>query len=527
MKAVIFARVSSVGQEDGVSLDAQEEKIRNYCGDKRMDILEEFRVVESSTKGERKLFYKALNLIEKGKSKTALVVHSTDRLMRGYKDYGRIEELIEKGKLEIHVVSEGMILNKDTDWAEQMKFDFTIMGAKLYVSQLRGHVKKAIIYKVSKGQVIGNVPIGYLNYRNPETKEASVVLDPKRAFLVKRLFEVYAQGTCSIKELTKMVSEWGLTSTRLINKPLTSATIHNILKNPFYFGYMLYKGERKPHVYPTLIDEPLFEACQQVMEGNRSKPVKATPKPFVFRGLMTCASCGCAVCSDIKKGKYIYLFCTKSKGKELCNAKRIREYKALAVVEKVLNSLVIPPELMEAIRCQLVETHNAGQKDFKAVFKDLQAELKQLEDSKDKLLDIYLKGSITEPEYDRNRTKIEKTIGRIQRQVTENSQNHNEFQNALVVLLKVMSKAGNIFKSSKIEQKRMIINFLFSNLWLDGENITYKLNSPFDKLVNLADDQKWWAILSTIRTHHAVEVINLAKRIPRFEEAPVQAMALI
>jgi hypothetical protein len=54
MKAVIFTRVSSVGQEDGVSLDAQEAKLLDYCREKSLDILETFRVVESLT-GARNL----------------------------------------------------------------------------------------------------------------------------------------------------------------------------------------------------------------------------------------------------------------------------------------------------------------------------------------------------------------------------------------------------------------------------------------------------------------------------------------
>lgn len=49
MKAVIFARVSSKDQEDGHSLDAQIQSCFEYAIKKEFKVLEQFRVVESST----------------------------------------------------------------------------------------------------------------------------------------------------------------------------------------------------------------------------------------------------------------------------------------------------------------------------------------------------------------------------------------------------------------------------------------------------------------------------------------------
>lgn len=494
MKAVIFARVSSAAQEDGVSLDAQLEKLKGYCQEKNLGILETFRVIESSTRGHRKQFHQALKLIEKQKGKIALIVHSTDRLLRGFKEYGLLESLIESGKLEVHVTNERLIVNQDTPWAELLKFDFSILGAKMYVQQLREHVKKAVQYKVNQGKVIGHVPAGYLNQRDPVTGEATVILDPQRAVLVKRLFQEYATGIYSVRELEPKLKEWGLTSPRNPQNYLSRSSIHNILQNPFYYGYMRYQGKLVPHIYPPLIDESLFEKCQQVCDGNRMTPQVKTEKPFVFRGLIRCASCGCTVCSDLKKGKYIYLFCTKAKGKDKCNSQRIREYKAMTVIEAVLDSLVIPEPLLEQIRNHLIEVNMAGQQDYQSVMDNLQQEIKQLEKSKERLLNLYLKGSITDTDYDKKRQQIEKMIQRFTQQIMGNQKNHKEFQDSLVTLLKIISKSAKIFKSSKIDQKRKIIKFLFSNLWLDGENIRYELNKPFDKFANLANDQKWWAV---------------------------------
>ena len=47
MKAILLARVSTEMQEDGFSLDAQLERLRNYCINKKLSIIKEFTFVES------------------------------------------------------------------------------------------------------------------------------------------------------------------------------------------------------------------------------------------------------------------------------------------------------------------------------------------------------------------------------------------------------------------------------------------------------------------------------------------------
>lgn len=87
-QAVMLARVSSRKQERGASLEAQERSIREYCTKNELKIIEPypkaFIFTESSTRGGRKKFNEMINFIEKQKHKTAIVVHTLDRLQRGF-----------------------------------------------------------------------------------------------------------------------------------------------------------------------------------------------------------------------------------------------------------------------------------------------------------------------------------------------------------------------------------------------------------------------------------------------------------
>lgn len=63
MKAVILIRVSGKSQEDNHSLAAQKDKLVQYCKDKNFDDVKVFRIVESSSKGERKKFKEMIQWI--------------------------------------------------------------------------------------------------------------------------------------------------------------------------------------------------------------------------------------------------------------------------------------------------------------------------------------------------------------------------------------------------------------------------------------------------------------------------------
>ena len=66
-KAVIFVRVSSREQKEGYSIDAQLARLRDYCKRKDLEVINEFEVVESSTRGERTEFYNMINFIKRQK----------------------------------------------------------------------------------------------------------------------------------------------------------------------------------------------------------------------------------------------------------------------------------------------------------------------------------------------------------------------------------------------------------------------------------------------------------------------------
>lgn len=50
-------------------------------------------------------------------------------------------------------------------------------------------------------------------------------------------------------------------------------------------------------------------------------------------------------------------------------------------------------------------------------------------------------------------------------------------------ILSLAQRAHQLFKSSEIEEKRQIINFVFQNLKLDGKNLLFETKTPFNEVL--------------------------------------------
>jgi hypothetical protein len=76
-------------------------------------------------------------------------------------------------------------------------------------------------------------------------------------------------------------------------------------------------------------------------------------------------------------------------------------------------------------------------------------------------------------------------------------------------LISLASRAAELFERSKIEQKRQLLAFVFSNLRLRGKKLEFSLRSPFDLMVDRRSYSSWLAFLNTVRTDRFEQVLAL------------------
>jgi site-specific DNA recombinase len=493
MKAIILARVSTKEQEEGHSIAAQRQRLVDYCARKGLKVIKTYELVESSTRGERKEFATMMEFAQAQSETVAIVADAVDRFQRSFKESVLIDELIRKEKVELHFYRESMVIGKGASSTDILRWDFSVMGAKSYVLNLSENVRRSLEYKRRNGEWGGKAPLGYLNQRDLNNK-STLIHDPERAFLVRMLFEEYAKGALSISgDLVRMARKWGLRNKTRKGGTLSASQVQQILMNPFYYGEMRIKGKMYPHGYPPLISKELFDQCEQVRLGaSRATATRYSEKPFVFRGLIKCATSRRTVTCDLKKGRHTYLICRNpaEPDKKLF----IPERAVLDQVKAVFRTIQVPPKLLDALLAHMKAGHEAENQFHRDAIEGLRREFDQLRERLATLLDLRLDKSITQDEYDNKARELKQRQTEIALRTEQHQKGEGDFRTTLESLISLASRASELFERSKTEQKRQLLAFVFSNLWLKGKKLEFSLRSPFDLMVNRTSYSSWLGI---------------------------------
>lgn len=523
-QAVMLARVSSRKQERGASLEAQVEAIQSYCKRNNLIIIEPtpkaFVFTESSTRGGRKKFNEMIEFIEKQKNKTAIVVHTLDRLQRGFEECEKIKELLKADKIEVHFIVESLILDKFSTDDEFTRYDFGILSAKLYLTSMNKNVKRSQKHNREAGLWQGLAPIGYLNAKD-ERRRATLILDPERAPIIKQIFEEYASGVHSLKSVWLSATEKGLMSkepnynprSKNYGKycPVSRNKIHDILTNPFYYGAMYVADEeidertKKPvktfyklinHVYEPLISKELFDKVQKVLKTKKKerfcKEQKYAGIPFVFRGLITC-KCGCAITPEHhKKGnkEYVYLRCSHQKGS--CSQKLINENTILEQLEReIFHQIRISPTMYDLIKTSITQSLEDEKKINASVRKKVAEEISLIDTRLERLWECYLDRDIDKAKYELEKQKYLEQKKDLNARAEKYTDISNSLKENVGKAIDFAANLSNLMKAASPDEKNMLLKRLLTNCILEGEVLKYEIKAPFDKLLSCINYKKW------------------------------------
>jgi site-specific DNA recombinase len=463
----------------GHSLPAQVDRLRAYANKHNFEIAQEFVYSETAGPKIRKKFDGILSYLRRNPTIQILLCMNVDRLTRNFRDQVQVDEMRKTGKLEIHFVQEGFVLNSNSSGTELFVWETKVFIAKQYINRLSDDAKRSIQHKLHNGEWIARAPLGYLNVRS-EKGRAGVVLDPDRACIIRRLFEEYSKGLYSLTELLLMADSWNL-KTRAGQK-LKLSTLHTLLQNPFYYGEMIIKGEVHQHQYLPIISRELFEQCKMVRLGKTVHRIPSTPdKHFIFRGLITCAVTGQTVVTDIKKGKYKYLICADPENPK--KKKWVPEKDIIEQVQKAIKQIYIPdeivPQLLDGMR-SMFESQKAQQNQTTG---ELKRQITIVQGKLDKLTDLLLDDAITTEEHTAKRNALIREREELRHRLNTYEQSNDLFHESLESIIAVCNRAPKLFISSSDTIKREITNFVLSNLKLNGTTLCYSYRKLFEPFV--------------------------------------------
>lgn len=160
MKAIGYIRVSTTTQADnGVSLDAQKEKIRAWCkvNGYRLDTVFSDRGMSAKRADNRPQLQKALKEVCKSR-KCALIVYSLSRLARSTKDAIGIAERLDKAGADLVSLSEKL---DTTSAAGKMMFRLLAVLSEFERDLTSERTKIAMQHKKANSERVGTIPFGY------------------------------------------------------------------------------------------------------------------------------------------------------------------------------------------------------------------------------------------------------------------------------------------------------------------------------------------------------------------------------
>lgn len=129
------------------------------------------------------------------------------------------------------LVKENTELHKDSRSHEKFIFGIKALMAKNYIDNLSEEVRKGQGEKAAQGEYPSIAPLGYKN--NLLTHR--IEIDESEAPAVQRLYELYATGRYSLKQLRQVAVDAGLFGRRS-KRELSKSEVERILKNPIYYG---------------------------------------------------------------------------------------------------------------------------------------------------------------------------------------------------------------------------------------------------------------------------------------------------
>ena len=332
---------------------------------------------------------------------------------------------------------------------------------------------------IKNGTVLGtNNMFGYTK------KDGKLTINEEEAAFIRELFEMYATGRFSMKQMEKHFYEKGIRN-RKGNK-LSHSTMGNIIRNPKYKGYyvgnkvvitdlftkkqkflpedewVMYKDETG-EIVPAIVSEELWEKANEVLYMRSQDVITAQHKTVhqnLFTGKLICAHCGKPYYrkDTIGKGgeKMSKWVCSGkiNNGADSCPSHAIYESEIKPVIEDIFRSGQQNIEELSACVLKLVSElleSDDNKNELLALSKEMETQHKM----KAKLLKFNADGNMSDSEFFRMTAECDEEIAKLQAQmdtIKDNAKTEQEIKKELSNIRAILKAAEKHIDGEEIDK---------------------------------------------------------------------------
>jgi site-specific DNA recombinase len=222
----------------------------------------------------------------KARKVQVIVVYKVDRLTRSLADFAKLVELFDAHGVSF--VSVTQQFNTTTSMG-RLTLNVLLSFAQFEREVTAERIRDKVAASKRKGLWVGGmVPLGY------KLKDGKLSIVEEEANRVRMIFERYL----ALGSVNRLVLELGerdiRTKIRRLSNgnmrggvPFTQGPLFYLLRNRFYIGEVVYKGEVCPGPQPPLLGRALFDAVQKRLTEQRLHHVTTrTRNGALLRGLL-------------------------------------------------------------------------------------------------------------------------------------------------------------------------------------------------------------------------------------------------
>lgn len=332
---------------------------------------------------------------------------------------------------------------------------------------------------IKNGTVLGtNNMFGYTK------KDGKLMIDEEQAEFIRELFEMYATGKFSMKQMEKHFYQKGIRNSK--GNKLSHSTMGNIIRNPKYKGYfvgnkvvitdlftkkqkflpeeewVMYKDETGETV-PAIVSEELWEKANEVLY-MRSQDVITAQHKTVHQNLLTgkliCSHCGkpyyrkdAVGKNGEKMSKWVCSGKIKN-GADSCPSHAIYENEIKPMIEDIFKSGQQNIEDLSACVLKLVSElldANDNQTEINRLNKELVTQQKM----KAKLLKFNTEGNMSDSEFFRMTAECDEEIEKLQMQIdtiTQSTKTEQDMKKELANIKAILKAAEKHIDDEEIDK---------------------------------------------------------------------------
>jgi len=281
VRCAIYSRVSTEQglEQDFNSLDAQYDAAQAYIRSQAHAGWSLLRAKYedggfSGGNTDRPALQRLLDDVRAGKV-DVIVVYKVDRLTRSLADFAKLVELFDERNVSF--VSVTQQFNTTTSMG-RLTLNVLLSFAQFEREVTSERIRDKIAASKRKGLWVGGMaPLGY------DTKDRKILVNEAEADRVRTIFRTYLRlGSLSLL-MAELRKQGIVTKVRTLKSgatvggiPFTRGPLAHLLRNRFYIGEVMFKGEVLAGEQPAILDRDLFDAVQAKLseQANNHKTTR-------------------------------------------------------------------------------------------------------------------------------------------------------------------------------------------------------------------------------------------------------------